>query len=54
MQGEWEAKKEVHRLRLENDELMEKVRFMDHRYNALIQKMGVSQEDLQAIDELMR
>eukprot|EP00347_Sterkiella_histriomuscorum_P003379 403364524 len=54
MQGEREAKKEVHRLRLENDELMEKVRFMDHRYNTLIQKMGVSQEDLQAIDELMR
>lgn len=46
LQGEREAKKEVHRLRLENDEMMERVRFMDQRYNTLIQRMGVSQEDL--------
>ena len=54
MSGEREAKKEVHRLRLENDELMERVRFMDQRYNTLILRMGITQEDLQAVDELMR
>lgn len=44
----------MHRLRLDNDELLERVRFLDQRYNTLIHRMGVSQEDLAAIDELMR
>lgn len=36
LQGEREAKIEGHRLRLENDELLEQVRFLDQRYNTLI------------------
>jgi hypothetical protein len=41
----------VHRLRLENDEVKEKLRFYEQRYNRLIKRMGASQEDLQAIDD---
>jgi len=44
--GEREAKKELHRLRLENDELGEKLRFYEQRYHRLIKRMGASQEDL--------
>ena len=36
---------------LENDELKEKSRYMEHRYHSLVQRMGASQEDLQAIEE---
>lgn len=34
--SEREAKKEVHRLRLENDELHERLRFLEQRYTSLI------------------
>ena len=41
-QGEREAKKEVHRVRLENDELKEKLHFLEQRYTSLIQRCGAS------------
>lgn len=53
MQGEREAKKEVHVLRLENDELRERLRFIEQKHIKLIKRMGASQEDLKAIDEQM-
>ena len=55
-QAEREAKKESHRLRLENDELLEKVNFLESRYNLLIQRLengGASQEEIQALEELL-
>lgn len=40
--SEREAKKEVHKLRLENDELKEKSRFFEQRYHKLVKRMGAS------------
>jgi hypothetical protein len=42
LQNEREAKKEVHQLRLENDEIKEKLKFIELRYNKLIKRMGAS------------
>ncbi|CDW82151.1 UNKNOWN [Stylonychia lemnae] len=53
-QGQSEAKKEVHRLRLKNDELLERVRFLGQRYNILIHRMGSSYDDFAAIYDFMR
>ena len=41
-ENERQAKKEVHKLRLENDELQERLRFVDQRYQKLIQRFGAS------------
>jgi hypothetical protein len=42
VKGEREAKKEVVRILMENDELKEKAMFLEHRYAALINKLGAS------------
>lgn len=50
-EGERAAKKEAHRLRLENDEAREKLRFIEQRYNSVVQRYGASPEDIQEIDD---
>ena len=45
LEGERESKKELHRVRLENDELRERLRFIDQRYTSLVQRFGASPED---------
>lgn len=55
LEGERNSKKELHRVRLDNDEHRERLRFIEQRYNSLVQRFGASPEDLQEIDEqLMR
>lgn len=51
IKGEREAKKEVVRLTLANDELVEKNAFLENKYNNLISKIGASQEDIEALEE---
>lgn len=34
----------------ENDELREKLSFIERKYNSLISKLGASQEDIEAIE----
>jgi hypothetical protein len=41
-------------VRLENDELKERLRFIDQKYTSLVQRCGASPEDLQEIDEQLR
>lgn len=41
------------RLRLENDELLEKVKYLEMKYKGLASQVGASQEDLQAVEEAM-
>ena len=41
-------------MRLENDELRERLRFIDQRYTSLVQRFGASPEELQEIDEQIR
>ena len=53
IQGEREAKKEVVRLTFANDELVEKNRYFDRRFNSLVQRCAVSQEDLDAIEAMV-
>lgn len=35
---------------LENDELIEKINFVEHKYHSLVQKLGASQEEINAIE----
>lgn len=42
MRGEREAKKEVVRLTLENDELNEKGNYLELKYASLVNKLGAS------------
>jgi len=49
--AERESKKEVVRLTLENDEFQEKIRFMEQKYHSLVERMGASQEDLNAVEQ---
>jgi chromosome segregation ATPase len=51
LEGERVCKKELHRVTLENDELRERLRFIDQRYQGLVQRFGVSPEDLQEIED---
>ena len=39
------------RLTLENDEFQEKIRFMEQKYHSLVERMGASQEDLNAVEQ---
>jgi hypothetical protein len=54
LDSERASKKEVHRLNLENDELRERLRFVDQRYNQALQRFGASPEDLQEIEEQLK
>ena len=38
---------------LNNDELNEKMQFIEQKYTSLIHRMGASEEDLEAIEEEM-
>ena len=40
LEAERTSKKELHRVRLENDELKERLRFIEQRYQAMAQKFG--------------
>ena len=51
MEGERACKKELHRVNLDNDGLRERLRFIEQRYQGIVQKLGVSQEDIQEIEE---
>jgi hypothetical protein len=51
LDSERASKKEVHKLNLENDELRERLRFVDQRYNQALKRFGASPEDLQEIEE---
>lgn len=42
-----ESKKEVVRLTFQNDELSEKLRYVERRFQQLVQRCGVSQEDIE-------
>ncbi len=49
MNQERESKRDAHRLRLENDELREKARFLEERYNMLIERLengGATEEEI--------
>jgi len=55
VKSEREARKELVRVNLENDELKEKVRYIEGKYNNLIRRLGASQEEIEAVEEeLMR
>ena len=51
MNAEREAKKEVVRLTLENDEIGEKAQYFETKYAKLVRRLGASEEDLEAIEE---
>lgn len=51
VQAEREAKKEVVRVTLENDEIREKAKFLEQRYQSMIHKLGISPDDIQALEE---
>lgn len=56
MNQERESKRDAHRLRLENDELREKARFLEERYNMLIERLengGATEEEIQALEQLV-
>ncbi len=38
-------------MNLENDELRERLRFMDQRYSQALQRFGASPEDMQELEE---
>jgi len=51
LEGERASKKDLHRVLLENDEMREKLRFIEQRYTSLAHRFGASPEDIQEIDE---
>lgn len=54
LKSERDSKKEVVRLTLENDELQEKIRFIESKYQSVVHRLGASPEELDAIEnELM-
>lgn len=52
IKGEREAKKDVLRLTYLNDELSEKVLFLERKFNSLVSRVGASKEDLEAIENI--
>ena len=50
LQAERDAKKEVLRLTFENDELVEKLKFMESKFQSLLQRVGASKEDIEAVN----
>ena len=52
-QGERATKKENLRLTFQTDELTERHRYMERKYLQLVQRVGASQEDLEAVEVLM-
>jgi len=53
LDGERGAKKETMGLRLENDELVERINYLEQKYQGLATQVNASQEDLQAVEEAM-
>jgi len=51
--GERDAKKEVLRLTFENDELIEKLKFVESKFQSLAQRVGASKEDIEAVNSLV-
>ena len=54
LEGERVAKKELHRVRLENDEMRERVRFFEQRHSQLVKRYGASPEEVREIEEEVR
>jgi hypothetical protein len=54
LEGERVAKKELHRVRLENDEMRERVRFVEQRHSQLVKRYGASPEEVREIEEEVR
>ena len=52
-QAERLSKKEVLRLTFQNDELTERHKYMERKYLQLVQRVGASQEDLDAVEVIM-
>ena len=52
-QAERLAKKDVLRLQFSNDELNERHKYMERKYLQLVQRVGASQEDLEAVEVIM-
>ena len=38
------------RVTLENDELIEKINFVEYKYQSIVQRIGASSEDINAIE----
>ena len=53
IQAERETKKENLRLTFQIDELTERHKYMEKKYLQLVQRVGASQEDLEAVEVLM-
>ena len=51
LNAEREAKKEVVRINLEYDEVVEKANYYEAKYAKLVRRLGASEEDLEAIEE---
>jgi len=59
--GDWEkaniaeraARQEVFRLTFLNDELTERNKYMERKYLQLVQRVGASAEDLEAVEIIM-
>jgi hypothetical protein len=49
--AERSMKKELVQQTFEADEMEEKIRYIELKYHALIKRMGVSQEDIDVIEE---
>ena len=52
-QAERLAKKDVLKLQFQNDELNERHKYMERKYLQLVQRVGASQEDLEAVEVIM-
>lgn len=52
-QAERQARQEVLKLTFQNDELSERHRFMERKYLQLVQRVGASAEDLEAVEIMM-
>ena len=50
VQDQRDSKKEVRRLIYQNDELQEKCYYLEKRFNQLGQRLGATQEDIDALD----
>lgn len=48
-----DCKKENVRLTFANDELIEKLHYMERRFQSLVQRCGASQEDLEAVENMI-
>lgn len=52
-QAERQARQEVLKLTFQNDELTERHKYMERKYLQLVQRVGASAEDLEAVEIIM-